>query len=168
MYTDGYENTVELIRHERNASEITLVAEGTISTLDTAGVYGYDPVNIPTSMFLRETPLTLPGKGISNVAEDMGKIVGELDRMHALKEMLHARLTFDTNATDAKTKAETALLNGHGVCQDYTHIFISVARATGVPARYVSGYLMMPGVEIQAASHAWAESLYFRPWVDWI
>jgi transglutaminase-like putative cysteine protease len=33
-----------------------------------------------------------------------------------------------------------------------------VARATGIPARYVSGYLMMPDIEIQAASHAWAEA----------
>ena len=30
---------------------------------------------------------------------------------------------------------------GYGVCQDHTHILISVARELGFPARYVSGYM---------------------------
>jgi transglutaminase-like putative cysteine protease len=43
------------------------------------------------------------------------------------------------------------------VCQDHAHIFITCARQIGVPARYVSGYLMMNDTELQDATHAWAE-----------
>jgi transglutaminase-like putative cysteine protease len=51
---------------------------------------------------------------------------------------------------------------GHGVCQDFTHIFVAVSRAMAVPARYVSGHLFRrDGIEIQEAAHAWAEA-----WVD--
>lgn len=165
-YIDGYDNIVELIRHERNASDIILVAEGTVSTMDTSGVYGLDPVNVPTAMFLRETALTKPGPEILKLADSMAGIEAELERMHALKELLHERLTFDTSATEVTTNGEAALNAGHGVCQDYAHVFISVARATGVPARYVSGYLMLPDVEEQTASHAWAET--FVPGLGWV
>jgi len=53
--------------------------------------------------------------------------------------------------------AEEAMAGGTGVCQDHAHIFIAAARAGGVPARYVSGYLMMDDRIDQDASHAWAE-----------
>ena len=157
-YSDGYGNNVELIRHERNASEIILTAEGTVSTIDTAGILGNENAAIPFGVFLRETPLTAPGEAIADLGAQMASISGELERMHALKEALHTRMTFDTEATDSSTIAETALLAGHGVCQDYAHIFVATARITGIPARYVSGYLMMPDAVEQTASHAWAEA----------
>jgi hypothetical protein len=48
---------------------------------------------------------------------------------------------------------------GHGVCQDFAHIFIS-ARHLGVPARYIGGYLVqMNGGVAQDAGHAWAEAM---------
>ena len=47
--------------------------------------------------------------------------------------------------------------SGSGVCQDHTHVFITIARLFGYPARYVSGYLMLENSIEQNASHAWAE-----------
>jgi transglutaminase-like putative cysteine protease len=44
------------------------------------------------------------------------------------------------------------------VCQDHAHIFIGAARERGIPARYVSGYLMMNDRIEQEATHAWAEA----------
>jgi len=44
------------------------------------------------------------------------------------------------------------------VCQDHAHIFIGAARAAGIPARYISGYLMMDDRIDQEATHAWAEA----------
>jgi transglutaminase-like putative cysteine protease len=74
--------------------------------------------------------------------------------MHAL----HDLVTFDTNATDVVTTAGQAFRAGHGVCQDFSHIFCAAARSIGIPARYVSGYLMRPGTVEQEASHAWSEA----------
>ncbi len=55
---------------------------------------------------------------------------------------------------------------GRGVCQDHTHIFLSCAREMGVPARYVSGYLMLDDVIAQQAMHAWAEA--FVDGLGWV
>ena len=52
--------------------------------------------------------------------------------------------------------------DGRGVCQDHAHVFISAARSLGIPARYVSGYLLAgTGGEPSDANHAWAEA-----WLD--
>ena len=70
---------------------------------------------------------------------------------------LHDRLQFDTEATTSTTSASEAFAAGHGVCQDFTHVFIATARHAGLPARYVSGYLHKEGESVQQAGHAWAE-----------
>jgi transglutaminase-like putative cysteine protease len=57
-----------------------------------------------------------------------------------------------------ETTAEAALALGQGVCQDHAHIFIGAARLLGLPARYVSGYLMMDDRVDQEAGHGWAEA----------
>jgi transglutaminase-like putative cysteine protease len=62
-------------------------------------------------------------------------------------------------ATDVQTTAGEALRAGHGVCQDHAHVFMACARLLGVPARYVSGYLVTgDGEQVFEASHAWAEA----------
>ena len=68
--------------------------------------------------------------------------------------------------TYAATPAEDALSGGEGVCQDHAQIFISAARIAGVPARYVSGYLMMDDRVDQDAGHAWAEA--WLPDLGWV
>ena len=69
-------------------------------------------------------------------------------------------MRFDTEATGVETSAEQAAAAGHGVCQDFTHIFIAAARHLGIPARYVSGHLFRrDGQHDQEAAHAWAEGL---------
>jgi transglutaminase-like putative cysteine protease len=61
------------------------------------------------------------------------------------------------------TTAEEALeKQAVGVCQDHAHIFCSAARFLGLPARYVSGYLLMDDRTEQTASHAWAEAACCR------
>jgi transglutaminase-like putative cysteine protease len=47
------------------------------------------------------------------------------------------------------------------VCQDHAHIFIAAARTLGIPARYVTGYLVLAGQATSEAHHAWAEA-----WVE--
>jgi len=61
--------------------------------------------------------------------------------------------------TTVDSSIDEFLAVGSGVCQDFTHLFIAMARSAGWPARYVSGYLGPTGNEATAhgASHAWAE-----------
>ncbi len=59
---------------------------------------------------------------------------------------------------------------GRGVCQDFAHIMIAIARHWGIPTRYVSGYLYHRGthatVPREDATHAWVEA--YLPSLGWL
>ena len=54
---------------------------------------------------------------------------------------VHDRLEYVPGVTGVQTSASEAARAGRGVCQDFAHLSLALLRATGVPARYVSGYL---------------------------
>jgi hypothetical protein len=65
-------------------------------------------------------------------------------------------------ATGVHTRAAEAWEQRSGVCQDMAHLAIGALRAVGIPARYVSGYLMPTraseiGVPYEGESHAWVQ-----------
>ena len=62
--------------------------------------------------------------------------------------------------------AAEAFAEGRGVCQDHAHIFIGAARNLGLPARYVTGYLVTGDGASSTAAHAWAEALV--PDLGWV
>jgi transglutaminase-like putative cysteine protease len=78
----------------------------------------------------------------------------------ALMERVRGSMTYERGTTDVHTRADEALADGRGVCQDFAHVLIGACRARGVPARYVSGYLVDPngnGSGDHSASHAWVD-----------
>ena len=88
------------------------------------------------------------------------------DPLSSLLEMsrtLHAAFRYEPGSTAVDSPIEHILETGSGVCQDYTHVMIAIARSWGIPSRYVSGYLHRegaPGEQTpEGASHAWAEFL---------
>ena len=84
-----------------------------------------------------------------------------LESLLDLSDALHRRLSYVPGATSAASPVDTVLRTDRGVCQDYAHAMIAVARSWGVPARYVSGYLHTSGVADRHvpddATHAWVE-----------
>jgi len=85
-----------------------------------------------------------------------------LDALQEAVAWIRDTFTYDPDATHVHaTLAEVVALRA-GVCQDFTHLLIAIARAWGVPARYVVGY-QDPGNGDDAvpaqATHAWAEVL---------
>lgn len=92
-----------------------------------------------------------------------------LAELRALSDAIHDALDYIPGATTVESTVEHVLEAGEGVCQDYAHLMITIARSWGVPARYVSGYLHLAGVEGEQApenaTHAWAECLL--PGLGW-
>ncbi len=94
-----------------------------------------------------------------------------------LTHRIYRDFEYDAGSTEINTPAVEALAQRQGVCQDFAHIMIACFRTMGLPARYVSGYLLTqppPGQKrlIGAdASHAWV-SVYLPAadgpgdWVD--
>lgn len=79
-------------------------------------------------------------------------------------EAVADRLTYKLGTTRVDSTAQEVMALGSGVCQDYSHVLISLLRHAGIPARYVSGYL---GTVAQAtAAHAWVEA--WVPPYGWI
>jgi transglutaminase-like putative cysteine protease len=77
-------------------------------------------------------------------------------------------LEYRSGTTEVHGSLVSAVRQGSGVCQDFAHLFITVARSWGIPARYVMGYLD-PGISKDGetlATHAWAEALV--PGAGWI
>jgi transglutaminase-like putative cysteine protease len=85
-----------------------------------------------------------------------------LDCAFDLMKRIHQDFAYETNSTQAHTTALEALMQRRGVCQDFAHIMVACWRAMGLPARYVSGYLLTHPPQGQPrlvgcdASHAWA------------
>ncbi|MES2936028.1 MAG: transglutaminase family protein [Pseudomonadota bacterium] len=79
----------------------------------------------------------------------------------ALMTRIHDDFIYETAATDAGTPALEALALRKGVCQDFAHVMLACLRSLGLPARYVSGYLLtapapgQPRLVGGDASHAW-------------
>jgi len=105
-----------------------------------------------------------PGRPLLEAAED-------------LTQRIYDEFIYDGDSTEISTPAVQALAQRRGVCQDFAHIMIGCLRTLGLPARYVSGYLLTqppPGQERLVgadASHAWV-SVYLPDaegpggWVD--
>lgn len=158
-YEDQNHNTVTLVAVEQGAMEVTVTCRGTVDTHDHAGVIGSHAGHMPLWSFRGQTKLTRPGSGMRALAKDIkGQGLEALDMLHALSARVSDVVRYEAGSTRVDTSAEESLGAGCGVCQDHSHIFIGVARLLGIPARYVSGYLMMDDRIDQEATHAWAEA----------
>jgi transglutaminase-like putative cysteine protease len=90
----------------------------------------------------------------------------------ALMHAIHRDFEFDPEATTTSTAVDEVLRHRRGVCQDFAHLMLACLRALGLPARYVSGYLLtapppgrprLIGVD---ASHAWVAA--YSPRCGWV
>ena len=166
-YIDAFGNPVAIVSHREAMSELTIAVEGLVETQDRAGVVGHPRSPAPDNVFCRFTSLTRANPAIRRlgaIAERDGPdaVAGFHDLMHAIRD----KVAYRTGVTEVHTTAAEALNAGEGVCQDHAHIFIAAARTIGVPARYVSGYMLLEGGQDSEAHHAWAEVLL--PQLGWV
>ena len=95
-----------------------------------------------------------------------------LEAAYDLTRRMFTDFIFDSTATDISTPVAHVLKERRGVCQDFAHVAITCLRGLGLPARYVSGYLLTkppPGMEkLQGAdaSHAWIS--VWAPEAGWV
>jgi transglutaminase-like putative cysteine protease len=81
------------------------------------------------------------------------------DALLATAQRIPREFHYVTGATTVESSIDDLLTGGAGVCQDFTHLFLAMARGAGWPARYVSGYVGPAGeAEVfEGQTHAWAE-----------
>ncbi|MBI3827603.1 MAG: transglutaminase family protein [Candidatus Rokubacteria bacterium] len=88
--------------------------------------------------------------------------------VEAVGGQIHRRFTYRKDVTRYDSTTEDFLRLGAGVCQDFTHLALGSLRLSGIPCRYVSGYLHVdPAQQAEPAqSHAWIE--FWSPSHGWI
>jgi transglutaminase-like putative cysteine protease len=159
-YRDAFGNVVHVVTSSGRIEEVTVTASGVVETSDGAGVVRGLATPMPETVYLRQTPATRPSAEIKDIAEAARATGGDtIAQLHALMEAIRSRISFEIGATTAHTTAAEALAEGRGVCQDHAHVFLAAARHLGLPARYVTGYIVTGPDHSATASHAWAEAL---------
>jgi len=106
-------------------------------------------------VFLRNTDLTTLQQEIDFKFD---KTISLFENLQNLNSWIKKEFTFKTNVTDIDTDLNHILEIKQGVCQDFTHLYIAIAKQFGIPSRYVSGYLHQGnGYFGDSQMHAWVE-----------
>lgn len=156
-FVDGFGNRCHLITVNEPHDELMIVARGEVEVTDASGIMARLPDLAPLRVYLRQTPYTEPDEAIRELAFAAAGN-DELERLHDLMGRIKDAVAWEPGTTHAHTNAAEALAEGRGVCQDHAHIFISCARLLGIPARYITGYMVHDDEEPAEAHHAWAEA----------
>lgn len=118
--------------------------------------------------FLVHTSLTPELAGTEHIVDVIVNQSTPSDGLVACLHHVRDHMKYVSGSTQVFTPAAEAWAKGQGVCQDYSHITLSLLRSAGIPCRYVSGYHYtgsgVMGETVVGESHAWLEA-----WVgEWV
>jgi transglutaminase-like putative cysteine protease len=151
---DAHGNISHLLTIEQPHREIQIVVRGVVETTD---IERQDDGPLSPLAYLAPTPLTTPNEELRTFARDaIGQVSEPRARVLALAEAVVRAVRYKSGSSDVQESAAAAFKAGTGVCQDHAHVYLASARASGIPARYVSGYIYT-GDKSEAASHAWVD-----------
>ncbi|MEM9953209.1 MAG: transglutaminase family protein [Chloroflexota bacterium] len=93
-----------------------------------------------------------------------------LSLVRELNSIIYDAFEYQSGVTRVDSLIDEALSARRGVCQDFTHIMLTMLRQVGIPARYVSGYLFhrtdVGDRSDEDATHAWLEA--WLPSLGWV
>ena len=182
--TDCFGNGRHLLDLHREHRTLEITARSTVEVVpgralpERLGAGAWEEIRSPGNSFAdwsftRPSALVRPSPGLEAFVDRHGIEPGgdPLESLSWLSDTLHRCLHYIPGSTTAESPVEHILETGSGVCQDYSHLMIAIARSWGIPARYVSGYLHLPGgvggQPSANATHAWVECrLPGLGWVD--
>jgi transglutaminase-like putative cysteine protease len=153
---DAFGNLSHLMTLEGPHTEVSIRAEGVVETDD--GFDGTLPAEgLSPLVYVNATTLTSPSEAIDALAERLfPRPQATREAANALMAAVTGAVRYKPGSTAVSDTASDVMTRGEGVCQDQTHVAIAVCRAAGIPARYVSGYLLGDDAGL-AASHAWVD-----------
>jgi transglutaminase-like putative cysteine protease len=168
-YTDGYGNHVHYFNLVRNHQGLSVISRSVVET-------GGEPEGPGEDLVLDFLRFRSPAADVPGVralarrhaVDDPGSGEAVASALEKLTLTISREFAYDRSVTTVYSAVDEVLKLRAGVCQDFAHLFVAVARAMRVPARYVSGYIHVPretGVR-EGASHAWAEA--WVPGKGWV
>ncbi|GAP38506.1 transglutaminase family protein [Piscinibacter sakaiensis] len=160
---------VEVGRRPRPAEAVPLSWEAVRDSVRVAtSGHGLEPARMaePTA----QLPLSEAARQYAAASFPRGR--DWFEAVTELMQRIHADFEFEPGATTVSTQVDEVLERRRGVCQDFAHLMLAGLRGHGLPARYVSGYLLtdpppgQPRLMGVDASHAWVAA--FAPGYGWL
>ena len=183
-YTDHFGNAVYHFNVLREHSELKIEAQSTLEVQDLKPLPDaadglewdrYNTLNLTGEHYdlLEESEFARMSQALAGFMTAQGIERPRGDAITALKHLnavIHDAFYYEVGFTEVHSPIAHALEARRGVCQDFAHIMIAIARSWGVPARYVSGYLYHGSQHkdrsAQDATHAWVEA--YLPSIGWV
>ena len=182
-YTDHFGNAVYHFDVPSVHSELTIEAEAQVEINRTAAPPEW--VDASTWAALDAPKLKgehfdwLEDRGIAHATpalqafldeHEIAKLSDPMTTLRRLNRTIFEAFAYAPHETEVDSPIDVALGKRKGVCQDFSHIMLAVARSWGIPARYVSGYLFTKrdagDRSAEDATHAWVEA--FVPGCGWV
>jgi transglutaminase-like putative cysteine protease/predicted glutamine amidotransferase len=188
-YQDVFGNRVRRIAIESAFSELVIEARSVVELRDVDPL-GFGPLRVSSTIPLvwmpwqRQVldafllPPELPETELGELADYAMSFVKRSDydllaTLLDINDTIHREYAYQQGTTNLQTTAFDVYVHRRGVCQDFTNLFICLARLLGVPARYVCGYIytgpksaeLLPHQRQGEASHAWVQ--LYLPQVGW-
>lgn len=129
-----------------------------LGTAELDGTKHSDEVPLPAYRY--PTALTGMSEEMKAAADQAAYPRPAIERAKAVMRVVRDNLTYVPGQTNICTSAAEAFAEHRGVCQDYAHVFLAFARASGLTARYVNGLTVN-----DTASHAWCEIWADGHWI---
>ena len=170
---DGFGNTKQVLTLHRAHQVLEVTARSTVETTRSAPLSdspdGCAWEETRTSKgsfaqwdFTHASALARPTSALADFVNrrDIASRGAPVESLLRLSNTLHDSFEYVPGSTSVVSPIDHILESGRGVCQDYAHVMIAIARSWGVPTRYVSGYVHVKragGRTPETASHAWVE-----------
>jgi transglutaminase-like putative cysteine protease len=185
-YEDVFGNWASRFTARGPYNELTIEAESVVDVLDVDPfAFSRRPINrakFPIPWMPWESTMLMPylrgeelpptqirdlyDYAMSFVTHNGGDI---METLFNINLELYRAYQYTPGSTTLATSAYDVLCHKCGVCQDFSNLFICMARLLGIPARYVCGYLYTGNHSTSRAasdaSHAWVQ-LYI-PDIGW-
>lgn len=157
-YTDALGHKILNLFNNNIKGKQIISSEGVIDTRDFSGVMKGLSDKVSHLCFLRQTKLTEPCSKIIELSKKIKKKENNIINFcHELNLICSESIKYVSGSTNSVTSARKSIEMGQGVCQDFAHILISLARSNNLPARYINGFLLEDKNSKESFSHAWVE-----------
>lgn len=180
IFTDFFENKIGVFSVVKPHNELTIESDIIISTTpiispvdDIAAAAQWEELRkisgvFPYMDFMHREKFIAGDEIKKLLAGNVDTSRSPLVNANALSEYVFNNFEYKKGVTTVETQVDEILKLKAGVCQDFAHILLVMLHMSGIPARYVSGYICPVNQEFRGAgaTHAWVEA--YIPFYGWL
>jgi len=179
---DPFDNSVAVATFEGTTSELSFESEVTLEHFETtlpeypleeyARTYPFRYSDEDFPNLVRPLALHYPGEKVSKWALqflDPSDVTDTVKVLRAMTLGIRKQFAYTRRIEKGVQSPEKTLLTEKGSCRDFAVLMMEGARALGIAARFVSGYIFTPkssGLAGGGATHAWMQA--YLPGAGWI